>query len=126
MFVSIQSLRATLIPQVPDPQGFVITSGDQKLAAGMKHDSSNPVVVRHKNEQSDSSAYVPYSTTSIFLTLNYGLTKKINYNLIVLSLEPDARKGPMWAPFLLSAPAASLIALAAVSGAHAIHSTTWS
>lgn len=69
MFVSIQSLRATFIPQVPDPQGFVIAGGYQKLAAGMKHDSPYPVVVRHKNEQSDSSAHVPYSTTNIFLTL---------------------------------------------------------
>lgn len=45
---------------------------------------------------------------------------------IVLSLEPDAKKGPWWAPFLLSTPAASLMAADADSGAHATHSTVWS
>ena len=61
--------------------------------------------------------------------------------LIVLSLEPDAKKGPFKAaaeelnllPLLLTAEpspvfvaVASLIADVAVSGAHAMHSTTWS
>lgn len=47
---------------------------------------------------------------------------------IVLSREPDAKNGPWWWPFLLSAPAASFIADAAASGAQAMHSTvcSWS
>lgn len=64
-----------------------------------------------------------------------------NITLIVLSREPDAKKGPFKAavdepnlpPLWLIAedsPAAvavaSLIAAVAVSGAQAIHSTTWS
>jgi len=65
----------------------------------------------------------------------------LKITLIVLSLDPDAKKGPFKAavddpnfPLLLFmaevSPAlvavASLIAAVAVSGAHAIHSTTWS
>jgi len=47
---------------------------------------------------------------------------------MVLSREPEARNGPWWWPFLLSAPAASFIAEAAASGAQAMHSTvcSWS
>lgn len=48
-----------------------------------------------------------------------------SHTRITLSREPDARKGPSWAP-LLSAPAAALIDALALSGAHAIHSTTCS
>lgn len=52
--------------------------------------------------------------------------KKKKLTQIVLSLDPEARNGPWCAPFLLSPPAASLIAELASSGAHAIHSTVWS
>ena len=64
-----------------------------------------------------------------------------NHTFIVLSLEPDTKKGPFKAavdepnfPLLLltadvspaAVAVASLIAAVAVSGAQAIHSTTWS
>lgn len=49
----------------------------------------------------------------------------MSHTRIVLSREPDARKGPSCAP-LLSAPAAALIDALALSGAHAMHSTTCS
>ena len=56
--------------------------------------------------------------------------KKLNQSLkitfSVLSREPETKNGPFWAPLLLSDPAASLIAEVALSGAQAMHSTTWS
>lgn len=48
------------------------------------------------------------------------------HTLMLLSRDPDAKKGPWCEPVLLSVPAASLIACDEFSPAQAIHSTVWS
>lgn len=128
--VSIEGLHTALVAEVPDAQRFVIAGGKHVLATRMEHDAPYPVVMTDECEQAQPGADIPNlvektSALEIVETKNPNKLKR-QLTLMVLSLDPDARNGPWCAPFLLSAPAASLMAAAADSGAQAIHSTVFS
>lgn len=97
----------------------------------MEHDASYPVVMTDECEQAQPGVDIPnlWGHDEDLITkeeIKDSNKLERQLTLMVLSLDPEARNGPWWAPFLLSAPAASLIAAAADSGAQAIHSTVFS
>lgn len=59
MGVSLECLHVSLVARVPDPQRLVVGCADDELAAWMKNDAPDPIVVSEQSEKADATADVP-------------------------------------------------------------------
>lgn len=113
-----RSVLSSLADTINLPPGWNTTPRTQ-LSWPANRNRHIPVLTSHTYIHNNNNHNIIHTQIEQ-LSLHHILTR------IVLSREPDARNGPGCAPFLLSAPAASLMCAYAESGAQAIHSTTWS
>ena len=108
VFVGTQGLRAALVLVVPDPKGFVVSTAHYEPSSRMKQHPAHPVVMSHlqRQEFNDHPAPLPSSITQKssvrrLTRVMRQMPMLTSHILIVLSLDPERRKGPGFPLFLL-------------------------
>lgn len=59
VWVRVQRLGASFVPEIPHPNRTVVTGRNQVLATGVEDDPTHPVVMAHQREQAQPRAHVP-------------------------------------------------------------------
>lgn len=115
MFVGAQGLQAAFVLVVPDPDGFVVSAAHNEASTRVKHETTDPVVVSHlktrdtvhrqlvfnSDKQEDGQIYQTDRTSRVPTRVMRHMPMLTSHIFMVLSLDPDRRKGPGFPLFLL-------------------------
>lgn len=110
VFVGTQGLHAAFVLVVPDPNGLVISTAYYESSSRVKQYPAHPVVMSHLQTQDRLATTLLTmqrhwaATLGLTLPLLTRVMRQIpmltSHILIVLSLEPESRKGPGFPLFL--------------------------